>query len=61
MEAIECNSITFGNARVQYVKDKTSMPKISKMLSKPIVRYKSKSYLVLDGDTAYVYEESPQK
>lgn len=54
IDAVECDSINWQDARVEYVKDKNDMLKISQMLSKPMLRHKER-LLILDGDTAYVY------
>jgi hypothetical protein len=54
VDAVECDSISWQDARVEYVKDKSDMLKISQTLSKPILRHKER-LLILDGDTAYVY------
>ena len=54
IDAIDCESISWQGARVEYVTDKHDMPKISQTLNKPILRHKER-LLILDGDTAYVY------
>ena len=58
IDAVECDSISWKDARVQYVKDKKDMLKISQTLSKPLLRHNER-LLIIDGDTAYVYVASP--
>lgn len=60
VDAVECDSISWQDARVEYVKDKDGMQKISETLGKPILRHRER-LLILDGDTAYVYVGSNQK
>jgi hypothetical protein len=60
IDAVECDSISWQDARVEYVKNKNDMLKISQTLSKPILRHKDR-LLILDGDTAYVYVGSVPK
>jgi hypothetical protein len=57
--AIDCESMNLQNCRLEYIRDRENLLKISGMLKRPILRAKSTllDYFVLDGDTAYVFKE----
>jgi hypothetical protein len=62
INSIESTKVDLSGVHFQYVKDKQNMMKISEMLRKPILRFKSEErnvrrYYVIDGTTAYIYEE----
>jgi len=57
-QALQCSTISLEGLRVQYMEDKETLAKISEMMRKPILCYRTRQgvmYAVLDGNIAYVY------
>lgn len=61
--SIECLAPDLGGVHIQKVKDKAHMLTISQLLKKPILKYTDVEknccrYFIIDGITAYLYEET---
>jgi len=59
--SIEVGSGNWTTKYQEWVSEKEDLTKISAMLSKPILSYhdsESSTYFIIDGDVAYLYQES---
>jgi hypothetical protein len=56
-QIVECESIQTGGARdVEVLKSKDSLKAISTLVQRPILKC-GKQYAIVDGQTAYLYED----